>query len=547
MAEAYQELHRADDRLIALMGSGGKSSGTPAAVGASGPTPSLHGPIVTLADLLAAQLPPVEFFIDQVLCIGVTSVSGRPKVGKSWLAEAMALALSTGGKILGFRARQVCVLYLATEDSPGRLQNRFQKMGAAPNDNLHVAFGWRALDAGGLEDLEAAVVQLRCQVVFIDTFSRVNGRADQMDPNEMTQIYAALQGLALRHNLAIVVVDHHRKTARNPVESDPIDDILGSTAKASVLDCAIGLYRKHNSTDAVLKLVGRDFGDAEYALTWDPEHFTWQRKDEPKPPAKESRPTSILDRVHVNEIVEAIDALGSCTLARLAAVVQIDKSNLFDLLKALVDAGVLRRNTDNHIVTYSLRARSPAPTAARRPMAVTAATATCQRTPRLPRTPRPRIPRIPLAPRTFPRRARPPGGTHGPPRRTAPAQSLQNPKNAKNADRAWRCLLHPAAPRTQQAAPRTDPPTVHQFKKGHHDHRLAGPHRPRHRAAPRRLHARRRTRRTVLALPPGRIPHDRHRSSARLAPPGPLGLSWPPRGPQRLRPPRRRHRLPPPP
>ena len=266
VAAAYGELHRADDRLIALMGSAGKSSGNPAGAGASGHTPSLHGPIVTLADLLAAQLPPVEFFIEQVLCMGVTSISGRPKVGKSWLAEAMALALSTGGKFLGFRSRQVCVLYLATEDSPGRLQNRFQKMGAAPNENFHVAFGWRALDAGGLEDLEAAVVRLRCQVVVIDTFSRVNGRADQMDPNEMTQVYAALQGLALRHNLAIVVVDHHRKTARNPVESDPIDDILGSTAKAGVLDCAIGLYRKHNSTDAVLKLVGRDFGDAEYTL-----------------------------------------------------------------------------------------------------------------------------------------------------------------------------------------------------------------------------------------------------------------------------------------
>ena len=121
----------------------------------------------------------------------------------------------------------------------------------------------------------------------------------------------------------------------------------------------MGLYRKHNSNDAVLKLVGRDFGDAEYALTWDPEHFTWQRKDEPKPSAKESRTTTILDRVHVNEIVEAIDALGPCTLARLAAAVKIDKGNLFNLLKALVDAGVLCRNTDGHVVTYAL-AQQPA-------------------------------------------------------------------------------------------------------------------------------------------------------------------------------------------
>jgi len=54
VAAAYQELHRADDRLIALMGSGGNSSGNPAGFSASGHTPSLNGPIITLADLLAA-------------------------------------------------------------------------------------------------------------------------------------------------------------------------------------------------------------------------------------------------------------------------------------------------------------------------------------------------------------------------------------------------------------------------------------------------------------------------------------------------------------
>ena len=169
-----------------------------------------------------------------------------------------------------------------------------------------------------MQDLETAVVDGSYQVIIIDTFSRVSGRADQMDPNEMTAIFAALQQMALKHNIAIVVVDHHRKSARQAVDGDPIDDIFGSTAKASVLDCATGLYRKHNSNDAVLKLVGRDFGDAEYALTWDPEHFTWQRKEEAKQGAKETRTTSIYDRLHVDEILEALDALGHCTLARLA-------------------------------------------------------------------------------------------------------------------------------------------------------------------------------------------------------------------------------------
>ena len=259
------------------MGSGGKLDGCVTAQ---------H--IMTLEDLLAAELPVVEYFVEYLLRVGVTGISGRPKVGKSWLVEDMALALSSGGKVLGFQAREVHVLYLAMEDSPGRLQNRFIKMGAQPNRNLRIAFGWKSFCDGGMQDLETAVVEGGYQVIIIDTFSRVSGRADQMDPNEMTAIFAALQQMALKHNIAIVVVDHHRKAARQAVDGDPIDDIFGSTAKASVLDCAIGLYRKHNSNDAVLKLVGRDFGDAEYALAWDPDHFTWQRKDEPKPGSKQA-------------------------------------------------------------------------------------------------------------------------------------------------------------------------------------------------------------------------------------------------------------------
>ena len=43
----------------------------------------------------------------------------------------------------------------------------------------------------------------------------------------------------------------------------------------------------------------------------------------------------------------------------LATFVRIDKSNLLDLLIAMVEAGLIRRNTGGHIVTYSL---APQPT-----------------------------------------------------------------------------------------------------------------------------------------------------------------------------------------
>ncbi len=115
-------------------------------------------------------------------------------------------------------------------------------------------------------------------LIIIDTFSRILGRGDQMDQQEMTRTMGALQRLAAEHGAAILLVDHHRKSARTTLDADPIDDIMGSTAKAGVVDCAMGLYRRHNQNEARLKLSGRDFGDSELALEWDPEAFCWNLK-----------------------------------------------------------------------------------------------------------------------------------------------------------------------------------------------------------------------------------------------------------------------------
>ena len=63
--------------------------------------------------------------VDGVITIGLGILAGAPKAGKSWLAYAVALALASGGKVLGsvaVRARPVPCL--ALEDSKRRLYNR---------------------------------------------------------------------------------------------------------------------------------------------------------------------------------------------------------------------------------------------------------------------------------------------------------------------------------------------------------------------------------------------------------------------------------------
>ncbi len=81
------------------------------------------------ADLLRKELPPVRYVVPGYIAEGLTVLAGRPKLGKSWLALDLAVAVATGGAALGsIRVEQGDVLYLALEDNERRLQKRLMQL-----------------------------------------------------------------------------------------------------------------------------------------------------------------------------------------------------------------------------------------------------------------------------------------------------------------------------------------------------------------------------------------------------------------------------------
>ena len=52
-------------------------------------------------DLLSRELPPVKWSVPGVLPEGVTILAGKPKMGKSWLALGLCVAVASGGYALG--------------------------------------------------------------------------------------------------------------------------------------------------------------------------------------------------------------------------------------------------------------------------------------------------------------------------------------------------------------------------------------------------------------------------------------------------------------
>lgn len=286
-------------------------------------------------ELLEAEFPEPTWIVPGLLPSGLTILAGRPKVGKSWLALQIAVAVATGGRVFNEHIEKGSVLYLALEDSPRRLQQRLKDLNAPPLDHLRFETAWTDLTDGGLTDLVMAVQKMTPRLIVIDTLAR-SARIDHNDVNQTTTILSNLQTIAQEGDCAVLVVDHHTKA--RTYSNDPIDDILGSTGKSAAVDTAMGLYRERGKAEATLKIVGRDIEERELVLRWDVTTHAWQLVGDAAGVRKESLQAQILETVRALEEAEELP-----TPTAIADTLKRDKGNIARELAELVNKGLLRK------------------------------------------------------------------------------------------------------------------------------------------------------------------------------------------------------------
>ena len=291
----------------------------------------------TVAELYNEQFLAPKFIVPRILPTGMISLAGRPKVGKSWLALQIAHAVGRGGSTLEQVAVSGKVLYLALEDTPRRLKDRCQKQGIPREANITFVTEWKSLDNGGIADLVAAMHLEGYTLIIIDTFSRACGRADQLDNREMNDLLGQLHQAVQSAEAATLMVDHHRKP--NYLNTDPIDDILGSTAKSAVVDAALGLYKQRGKPGATLKIAGRDVEEQELALQWDATRFCWQLLGTTE---------QVTAATIQGELLEALVTLGGqSTVTELAEYLGKQAGNISRELNELVAKGKVKRGERN--------------------------------------------------------------------------------------------------------------------------------------------------------------------------------------------------------
>jgi DNA-binding transcriptional ArsR family regulator len=206
------------------------------------------------------------------------ALAGKPKLGKSWLALGLCVAVASGGVAFGtVRVEKGAALYLALEDNERRLQFRLAKLLARAEvpDGLHYSIECPRLDEGGVKAIEDWLrSRPDARLVVIDTLAKIRPR-QRRGANTYQEDYEALEALlplAARYNLAVLVVHHLRKMAA----ADPLDEVNSSIGLTGGVDGVMILKRERTRADATLFVAGRDVEEEkEFALRWDQNTAGW--------------------------------------------------------------------------------------------------------------------------------------------------------------------------------------------------------------------------------------------------------------------------------
>lgn len=236
------------------------------------------GPAIVRADALMAKVfPEPRWAVEGLFPEGLTLLVGAPKLGKSWLALNIAVAVATGGVAVGkIPVDGGDVLYLALEDTGRRMQERLgiTLQGEPAPSRLHIATEWPTLADGAAAHLRQWLERHPdARLVIVDTFQRLRGPVSG-NQNLYAGDYATAGELKLvadRFGVALVAVHHTRKATAD----DPLDMVSGTAGLAGVADTTLVLRKEIGRADGTLYCRGRDVPEADHALTFDPEACAW--------------------------------------------------------------------------------------------------------------------------------------------------------------------------------------------------------------------------------------------------------------------------------
>jgi hypothetical protein len=308
---------------------------------------------ISAVALMATVFAPISWIVPGYVVEGMTLLAGAPKAGKSWLALGWMIAVASGGYAMGsVHCEQGDVLGLMLEDNRRRLQRRLRQMRLAEvPERLRLLTQWPTLDEQCIGEIEAWIASVENpRLIVVDVFARVKGqkRQKETDYDADYRQAAALQALASRHGLAVVIIHHTRKMSAE----DPFDEVSGTRGLTGAADTVLVL--KKDGGTPVLYGRGRDLEEIETALQFDNETGTWSILGEA---------WQVADTIERRVIQEVLGrSVGPMTPSEVAAAVGKSRQNVQKMLaKMYADGKVEKVSSGRYTLVSPVSPASPSP------------------------------------------------------------------------------------------------------------------------------------------------------------------------------------------
>ena len=167
--------------------------------------------------------------VENLLFPGAWLVTGRPKIGKSWLLLQLALAVAEGETFLGLNCQTASVLAVFGEDDDARIKGRLEALGVgrAPDNCFFInhktlrELGRRFADHLTFEEFLGAWIEAHpaVKLVVLDTETTVRQvwrgeRTEDASPQVTERDYKqtrTFDDIALRHSIVVLLVNHAGK------------------------------------------------------------------------------------------------------------------------------------------------------------------------------------------------------------------------------------------------------------------------------------------------------------------------------------------------
>jgi hypothetical protein len=282
-------------------------------------------------DLVKKPVLPVRWIIPKLISEGFGYIAAKPGTGKTWMLLQWAVALASGGRVFGsIQVEKRTVLFLALEDSEASLQERIKMVcktdGHVPENLILYTEddGWKALDDGGLLQLENAILEHEPALVIIDTLTAVAPdipRGSNPYKGEYRS-FIPVRHLADRYHVAIIGSWHFNKAGK----TDVLEMVNGSIGLPAVSINRIGLVREPDAVEARLKAHCKRGAEADWMLSFDVVTCQWALLGDTR---------DVKASNERKQVLTFLEEQGQATFKQLLEVTEMPYNNLIQLIQSM--------------------------------------------------------------------------------------------------------------------------------------------------------------------------------------------------------------------